>query len=143
MEDSIKELYCSKVKEEPFARLLGIVLKEVDEGYALCEMEYDERLDNIYGMMHGGAIFSLIDEAFEISANSYENVAYALDMNVTYLRAPKKHEKLVAESRLVSKTKRQALFFITVRQGDEIIATCKALASIRNERIPFRESIRA
>ncbi|MEM2936686.1 MAG: hotdog domain-containing protein, partial [Candidatus Bathyarchaeia archaeon] len=75
------------------------------------------------------------------SANSCEQVAYALDMNVTYHRPPIKHANLIAESRLVSKTKRTALFFITVKQGDELIATCKALASIRRERIPFREPV--
>ncbi|MEM2936687.1 MAG: thioesterase, partial [Candidatus Bathyarchaeia archaeon] len=60
MEESIKATYISRVAEEPFARLLRIALKDVNEGYALCEMEYREELDNLYGMMHGGAIFSLI-----------------------------------------------------------------------------------
>lgn len=139
MDRNIKEIYFQKVLKEPFARLLNIKLKDVDEGYALCEMEYVEDMDNLYGMMHGGAIFSLIDEAFEVSANSGENVAYALDMNVTYLKAPKKHTILVAESKIIEKTRGKALFFITVRDDEGLIATCKALASVRKERIPFKE----
>jgi acyl-CoA thioesterase len=64
MEDRKKALYFKKVDAEPYAKLLQIRLKDVNEGYALCEMEYTAEMDNIYGMAHGGAIFSLIDEAF-------------------------------------------------------------------------------
>ena len=83
MEDLKKAAYFKKVEEEPFAGFLNIKLRDVSEGYALCEMEYTEQMDNIYGMAHGGAIFSLIDEAFEISSNSHENIAVALNINVT------------------------------------------------------------
>ena len=98
MKDRKRAVYFKKVAEEPFANLLNIKLKDVGEGYAFCEMEYTEQMDNIYGMAHGGAIFSLIDEAFEISSNSHSNIAVALNINVTYMRPPKKNTLLTAES---------------------------------------------
>ncbi|MCX5842977.1 MAG: PaaI family thioesterase, partial [Deltaproteobacteria bacterium] len=73
MEDLKKAAFHKKVSEEPFAKLLNITLKDVKEGYAVCEMEYTEQMDNIYGSAHGGAIFSLIDEAFEISSNRWHH----------------------------------------------------------------------
>jgi len=90
MDEKKQAVYFKKVEDEPFAKLLNIKLKEVSEGYARCEMEYSEQMDNIYGSAHGGALFSLIDEAFEISSNSHENIAVALNMNVTYMRPPRK-----------------------------------------------------
>lgn len=137
MDEKIKALYKEKVSKEPFAALLKIKLKDVEEGYALCEMDYTDEMENLYGMMHGGAIFSLVDEAFEISANSSENVAYALDMAITYLRTPEKNSTLVAESKIIERTKGTALFIITVRDGKGLLAVCKALASVRKEKIPF------
>jgi len=96
MDEKKQAVYFKKVEDEPFAKLLNIKLKEVSEGYARCEMEYSEQMDNIYGSAHGGALFSLIDEAFEISSNSHENIAVALNMNVTYMRPPRKNTVLVA-----------------------------------------------
>lgn len=141
MKEDKKRLYFEKVRQEPFARLLNIQLRDVDEGYALCEMLYTEEMDNIHGIAHGGAIFSLIDEAFEISSNSYENVAVALNMNVTYIRPPKKNTILKAESREVHRTKRTASYFITVRDDENLLAVCQALVYIKDERIPFLEGV--
>ena len=137
MEESKKAIYFKKVQEEPLARLLNIRLKDVDDGYALCEMEFTESLENIYGAAHGGAIFSLIDEAFEISSNSHDNVALALNMNVTYMRAPKKNSTLTAESREINRTRRTASYYITVQEGPNLIAVCQALVYVKSEEIPF------
>jgi len=137
MEEWKKEAFFKRVNEEPFANLLDIKLKDVGEGYALCEMKYTEQMDNIYGMAHGGAIFSLIDEAFEISSNSRDNVAVALNINVTYMRTPEKNKVLTAESKEINRTRRTASYQITVKDERNLIAVCQALVYIKNERNPF------
>ena len=137
MDDGKKAAFFRKVDEEPLAGLLGIRLKNVDDGYALCEMEYTEKMDNIYGNAHGGALFSLIDEAFEISSNSHENVAVALNMNVTYMKPPAKNTVLIAESREIHRTKRTASYYITVKDNENLIAACQALVYVKDQPIPF------
>lgn len=137
MEDEKKAAYFKKVKEEPFARYLNIKLKDVSAGYALCEMEYTEQMDNIYGMAHGGAIFSLIDEAFEISSNSHGHIAVALNINVTYMKPPRKNTVLTAESKEINRTRRTASYHITVRDDQNLIAVCQALVYITDKAVPF------
>jgi acyl-CoA thioesterase len=137
MEESKKAIYFKKVQEEPLARLLNIRLKNVDDGYALCEMEFTDSMENIYGAAHGGAIFSLIDEAFEISSNSHDNVAVALNMNITYMKTPKKNSTLTAESREINRTRRTASYYITVQEGADLIAACQALVYVKGQEIPF------
>jgi len=137
MEENRKSIYFKKVKEEPLARLLNIRLKDVDDGYALCEMEFTDSMENIYGAAHGGAIFSLIDEAFEISSNSHDNVAVALNMNITYMKAPKKNSTLTAESREINRTRKTASYYITVQESADLIAVCQALVYVKGEEIPF------
>jgi len=132
-----KEVYFEKVREEPLAKLFDIKLKDVEEGYALCEMMYTEKMDNIYGNAHGGALFSLIDEAFEISSNSHENIAVALNMNVTYMKPPKKNTVLTAESREINRTRRTASYNIIVRDNENLIAVCQALVYVKDQEIPF------
>ena len=137
MEEWKKAKFLKKVGEEPFAKLLDIRLKDVGEGYALCEMEYTERMDNIYGMAHGGAIFALIDEAFEISSNSHDNIAVALNINVTYMMPPEKNTTLTAESREINRTRRTASYQITVKNNQNLIAVCQALVYIKDEQSPL------
>jgi acyl-CoA thioesterase len=137
MEPGKKERYFQKVAEEPFAKLLNIRLKDVGEGYALCEMEYTGEMDNIYGNAHGGALFSLIDEAFEISSNSHENISVALNMNITYMKPPKKNTLLRAESTETHRTRRTASYYITVRDETNLIAVCQALVFVKDDEIPF------
>jgi acyl-CoA thioesterase len=140
MENWEKAAFHKKVSEEPFAKLLNITLKDVKEGYAVCEMEYTEQMDNIYGSAHGGAIFSLIDEAFEISSNSHGTIAVALNINVTYMKTPKKNTLLRAESKEINRTRRTASYEITVRDDRNLIAVCQALVYRKDDPIPFLRS---
>ena len=98
MDERRKQAFMNRASREPFSNILGIRLVDVREGYAVCEMEYTERLDNIHEIAHGGAIFSLIDEAFEISSNTHGTTALALNMNVTFVRMALKNSILRAES---------------------------------------------
>ncbi|MCX5808131.1 MAG: hotdog fold thioesterase [Proteobacteria bacterium] len=136
MDGKKRETYFKRVEQEPFARLLNIKLKEVSEGYALCEMEYTEQMDNIYGSALC-AMFSLIDEAFEISSNTHDNIAVALNMNITYMRPPKKNTILTAESKEINRTKKTASYYITVQDSENLIAVCQALVFVKDVPIPF------
>ena len=137
MEARIREAFLKKVTEEPFSRLLNIRLVDVREGYALCEMLYTGALDNIHGIAHGGAVFSLIDEAFEISSNSHGTVALALNMNMTYIKPAVKNSLLRAESKEVSKSRRTATYQITVEDSEGLVAICQALVYRKDDEIQF------
>ncbi len=127
------------VETEPFARRLGIELVELKEGYSAVEMDYDPAgMDNIYGRAHGGAVFGLIDEAFETASQTHGTIAVALNVNVTYVASPEPGSRLRAEAREVSRTKKTALYDIKVREkGGRLIAGCQATAFRTGKPIPF------
>ncbi|HME43358.1 MAG TPA: PaaI family thioesterase [Syntrophorhabdales bacterium] len=137
MDARTREAFLKKVAEEPFSRLLDIRLVDVREGYALCEMLYTSALDNVHGIAHGGAVFSLIDEAFEISSNSHGTVALALNMNMTFIKRAVKNSLLRAESKEVSKSRRTATYQITVEDSEGLVAICQALVYRKNDEIQF------
>lgn len=140
MDPRLKDTLKKQVAEEPFARKLGLKLIDVDQGYALVEMKCSEEMDNIFKMTHGGAIFTLIDEAFEISCNSHGTVALALNVNITYHRAPSPNSTLRAEAKEVARTRRTGNYYITVKdEKDHLIASCQALAYRKGETLPFLE----
>ncbi len=137
MDEARRQAFFRKVEQEPYPGLLNIRLVDVKEGYALCEMTYTDAMDNIHGMAHGGAIFSLIDQAFEISSNSHGTMAMALNMNVTYTRAATKGTVLRAESTEMSRGKRTATYHITVTDDKGLIAVCQALVYRKDDEIGF------
>jgi acyl-CoA thioesterase len=138
MTEEIFEAIRRRVAEEPYAEKMGLKLVEVAEGYALIEMRFTEEMENIFGMAHGGAIFSLIDEAFEVASNSHGTVSVALSMSVTYVSSPKKGETLQAEAEEVSRSNRVATYDIRVKTaGGDLIAICQALVYRKRDPLPF------
>ena len=127
-----------RVANEPFARKMGLRLLKIEPGYALVEMDLRDDMANIFDMIHGGAIFSLIDEAFEISCNSHGTVAVALSMTVTYHNPPTKAGVLRAESKEIYRSRKTATYDIKVTENENIlIASCQALAYRKQEKLPF------
>jgi acyl-CoA thioesterase len=132
--------FLEQAKREPFARKLGLELLEVREGYAKVRMIVTEDMGNMFGMCHGGAIFSLMDEAFQVACNSYGTWAVALHVGVSYHSPPQLGSTLLAEAHEVHKTKRTGHYRIEVRdEKGELIASCHAIAYRKGSQIPFLE----
>ncbi|MCF8142743.1 MAG: hotdog fold thioesterase [Deltaproteobacteria bacterium] len=127
-----------RVRSEGYARKLGLKLVEVSEGCAVVEMVPMEDDANIFGMVHGGAIFSLMDEAFQASCNSHGRVAVALDVNLVFHHPAEPGRKLRAESREVHRSNKTGAYEIKVTdEHNVLIASCQALAYRKRERLPF------
>lgn len=140
MEEYVKRAIFKQVEKEPFARKLNLQLVELDDGYSAVEMTFSKDIENIFGMAHGGAIFGLIDEAFETASNSHGTVAVALNMNITYMAAPAPGTRLRAVARELNLTRRTAAYEIKVTdQKQTLIATCQALVFRKNVKLPFLE----
>ncbi len=140
MEDKVKQIFCSQVEKEPFAGKFGLKLVEIAKGYSRVEMILTHGMENMLGMAHGGALFALIDEAFETAANSHGTLAVALNMNVTFIAAAKLGSTLTAEAREISLTRKTASYEIKVHdENGGLIAACQALVYRKGTVLPFLE----
>lgn len=139
MEDKVKQAIAEAVKREPFAQALNMKLVELEDGHSVVEMVYDPRtMDNMNDRTHGGALFGLIDEAFETAAQTKGTIAKALNVNITFVTSPQPGSKLRAEAIQVSETKRTANFDIKITdQQGNAITICQALAYRTGKPIPF------
>ena len=139
MDQKVRDAIFEAVKKEPFAQAWQIDLVELEDGYSLVHMIYEpEKMNNIYARAHGGAIYALIDEAFETAGQTDGTVAVALNVNVTYVSSPQPGQKLQAEARRVSRTRKTASYDIKVTdQNGQVIALCQALAFRTGKPIPF------
>jgi acyl-CoA thioesterase len=140
MDVTLRRVFFEKVKEEGYAEKMGLQLIDLEAGHAVVQMTPTSQDVNIHGIVHGGAIFSLIDEAFQISCNSHGTVALALSVSVTYHRAAEKGEKLRAESKEIHRSAKTASYDIKVtNEKGMLIASCQALAYRKREPLPFLE----
>lgn len=138
MNENVKNAFFKQVGREPFAQKFGIRLLEIDDGYSKVEMKFTSDMENILGMAHGGAIFALIDEAFETASNSHGTIAVALNMNITYVSPPSLGSPLTAEAREISRTQKTASYDIKVMdEKNNLIASCQALVYRKGNPLPF------
>jgi acyl-CoA thioesterase len=138
MDESVRKAMFEQVAKEPFSRILNLRLVDLEEGYSRVEMTLIPDMGNIFGMAHGGAIFSLLDVAFETACNSHGTVAVALNVMVTYMASPDAGSTLTAEARELSRTRKTASYDIKAHDDKgRLIASCQALAYRKGTPLPF------
>jgi acyl-CoA thioesterase len=138
MSKQLLEKIKKNIEEEPYAKLFGIKVVELRQGYSLVEMKALKKYENIFSITHGGAVFSLMDVAFGSAANSYGTVAVALDVNINYIRPAVTGDILRAEAKEVSRGNKIATYNVIVRNGmGKVVASSQAVAFLKKDRLPF------
>jgi uncharacterized protein (TIGR00369 family) len=92
-----------EVPPPPITRLLGFVVKSVEPGRAVFEMEVDERHHNPMGTLHGGVYCDLADAAmgYAYAATLGEGETFTtVELKINFFR-PVRQGKLIAEARVV------------------------------------------
>jgi acyl-CoA thioesterase len=138
MDSMIKEAIFRQVEREPFAKKFDLKLIDLDDGYSKVVMVFTSDMENMFGKAHGGALFALIDEAFETASNSHGTVAVALNMNISYLASPSTGATLTAEAKEINRTNKTAVYDIKVVEGgSRLLASCQALVYRLDKALPF------
>ncbi len=130
------EKVLERVRRDPYARMLGIEVLEVREGYAKASLTVGEDMLNFHGVAHGGLIASLADVAFAAASNSHNKKAMALTLSISYRRPVKAGEALVAEAIEESLGERTALYRIVVKNSrGDLVASCQGLVYRMDEAV--------
>jgi len=128
MEDAIE-----RMKQDGFARLLGVELVEAGSGRARVQMAVKDEHRNSVGMVHGGVIFTIADYAFAVACNSHGVPAVAVQCSISYFRPPQ-GAAITAEASEVSLTRRLGTYTVHVRDTDgNLVALFQGMAFRRVE----------
>ena len=104
---------------DQFAKVNGMSIEDIDDGYALTSMVVKDEHLNGANVAHGGAIFSLADYAFAIASNSYGQLALGINTSISFLNSSVKDEILYAKAVEVDKNHKLASYTITVTNNKE------------------------
>jgi acyl-CoA thioesterase len=124
-------------KQSPYFNHLNMVLEEAEKGYARVSMNIKPHHANIQGVVHGGAIASLADQAAMRAVQTQLPQGQAgrtIQMDMHYL-APARGKHLVGEGRVQKMGRRIAFSDAEVKDDDgSTIATARCTIVIVEDR---------
>jgi acyl-CoA thioesterase len=123
-----KAVFDKVTSDDTFARLIGMELVEVEPGLARSRLSVSDQKVNMYRMAHGGAIFSVADQACEAAGNSFGEPAVALQHTIHFLSPGTPGDVLEATARVTQRSNRIGLIEFQVKNQDEaLLATGQQL----------------
>jgi acyl-CoA thioesterase len=93
------ELLKNKEKTEPIAKFLGMELVELGPGYAKITMTLKPEHLNFNGLVFGGIVMCLADQAFAYGMNSLVMPSIATNFSIQLIAGAKVGDVLTAECR--------------------------------------------
>jgi acyl-CoA thioesterase len=122
----------------PFANLVGLSFPEMDGPQ--CELKIEDKVLNVYGTVHGGAISTLADISMGYALFGYlredERLA-TVEMKINYVAAVSSGV-LTAEAKLVNRSRNLAVLESRVECGGKLVA--KAMGTFYISRKTSREN---
>lgn len=110
--------------DAPFAAHLNMETVSIGDGEAVVRMPI-EGMTNALGAAHGGAIFSVADQAFALACNSSGDVQVGISASINYLRPAK--EGLEARARRVGENKSTSVYEVLVYDKDTLVAVFQGI----------------
>ena len=109
-----------KAKEtgEPIASFLKMRLVELSPGYAKVAMKLTPDYLNFNGMVFGGIIMAVADQAFAYATNSLVTPSIATQFNIHLISGASVGDELTAECRVIKSGRRIGVSEMTVTNQD-------------------------
>ena len=115
------ELAQYMLNQDEFSKWMGIKLIEVREKYCLIEMPIKEEMINGLKTVHGGITFAFADSALAFSSNNTNDASVALNCMISFTKAVRMGDTLIAESVLMADTKKTAVYDITITNQHKVM----------------------
>ena len=126
MQTKYEEVVSHMMENDYFSQWMGVEVLDVKEGYSKIKMTIRNEMVNGFGIVHGGLPFSLADSAFAFACNNRNNLSVALDITITFTKAVKVGDILIAEAKEIHNGRSTGVYLINVmNQNNEQVALFK------------------
>ncbi|WP_322766814.1 hotdog fold thioesterase [Frankia sp. Cr1] len=102
--------------------LVGLRTIEAQPGRAVVALDVSSCHLNHVGIAHGGAIFSLADQAVALAANLHGEIAVVSNATIHLLRPARAGDRLVATAEEDRRGTTLSLYTVRVTRGSELVA---------------------
>jgi len=116
--------------------LFGMEVTDVEPGRAVVSMTVGRNHVNAANVCHGATMFALADVAFALACNSHGDLALAVEMSISFLRAVPPDERITATCTEKHRGKRLGSYHIEVTDGSgKPVALLKATAFVTDQKL--------
>ena len=121
--EEMKLKYIENNLRNPFVRYNGIELLEIEPDHALLRLVIREECRNLYGLVHGGAIYTIADNAAGCAVST-DGRAYVTQSGSMHFLRNQAEGEVRADARVRHRGKSTALIEVNVLgEGDKLLAT--------------------
>lgn len=135
--ERLKAIMAGEIPPPTMAETMSCRLVEVDEGFVRFIVKADDHLLNLMGGVHGGFSATVLDTVTGCSVSTLldENTGFATtDLNVKMVRPIQIGQELIAEGRVINKSRRLAIADgKIIDENGKIYATGSASCMILNK----------
>ena len=124
---------CARFNAAPYYALLGMQAESYAPGTARVTLRFDERLTQVYGKIHGGALLSLADAAINVAlATTFElgEVNATVELSMHFM-APAGKTSVVADGKLTHRGSRLAFAECLLLSDGVPIARAHGICHVR------------
>ncbi len=118
-----------------FAAFTGIELVEAEVGYFKENLKIEDKHMNADKVVKGGAIFTLADFAFGVAANTHGQLALAINVNISFLKAASAGILYAVAKEVAEPGRLGAYDVLVTNDQEEIIARFNGMVYRKNTKI--------
>jgi acyl-CoA thioesterase len=115
--DSVAELI-AKEEREPIASFLKMRMLELTPGHAKVGIKLLPEYQNFNGLIFGGIIMAVADQAFAYASNSLAHPSIASQFNIHFITGAEIGDELTAECRVIRSGRRVGISEMVVTNQD-------------------------
>lgn len=118
--------------QSAFSEMLGCRPQRLENGVAEVALTLEPHLRNRGHVMHGGAIFSLVDITMGLacsSAHGFDQRSVTIECKINYMRAVAEGEVLCVAT-VIHPGRRTLVVEAEVRQGDKLVAKAQGTFAV-------------
>ncbi|MPQ65470.1 MULTISPECIES: PaaI family thioesterase [unclassified Pseudomonas] len=118
--------------QSAFSEMLGCRLQRLETGVAEVALALEPHLRNRGNVMHGGAIFSLVDITMGLACSSshgFDQRSVTIECKINYMRAVAEGE-VSCVATVIHPGRRTLVVEAEVRQGDKLVAKAQGTFAV-------------
>lgn len=101
MDQRLLEEYTKVVEKNPFAAKIGIEILDIYKGYVHTRVKKRMELENIYGDLHGGCLYTIADNMAGVAAGTYGYYVTTVNGSIQYLKAGRNTEYIYCKAKVI------------------------------------------
>lgn len=105
-------------ENNPFAKLLGIVIEELSLGYAKARLTVTEEKTSLYGSAHGGSCFTLADLVSGAACSTYGVIGVTATATYNFLHSAALNDTLTGIAVCRKQGRHLCIYDVTITNQD-------------------------